>query len=104
MAKGGVVIEEQVISHAQYLDFIYTQSSTLYNKIPNAPRPTFIVPPPPQSSKDSHVGDAVIGSSSMQTTGRPSGQTLSITNQTTNASENTLASEVNAISFDKGKN
>ena len=32
------------------------------------------------------------------------GKTLSITNQTTNASENTLAFEVNVVSSDKGKN
>ena len=37
--KGGVVTEEQVIAHAQYLDLIYTQSGTLYDKIPDAPRP-----------------------------------------------------------------
>ena len=37
VAKGGFIIEEKVISHAQYLDLIYTQSSTLYEKIPNAP-------------------------------------------------------------------
>jgi len=102
--KGAVVTEEQVISRAQYLDFIYTQSSTLYDKIPNAPRPTFTIPPPPQSSKDSHANDGVIVSSSMQMAGRPSGQTLAITNQTTNASENSLTSEVNSVSFDKGKN
>ena len=29
VAKGGVVTEEKVISHAQYLDLIYTQSGTL---------------------------------------------------------------------------
>ena len=104
MEKGGVVIEEQVISRAQYLDLIYTQSDTLYDKIPNAPRLAFIVPPPPQSSKDSHAGDGDVGSSSMQTEGITSGQTLSITNQTTNSSENTLASEVNVVSSTKGKN
>lgn len=41
MAKGGVVTEEQVIARAQYLDLIYTQSSTLYDKIMDAPRPAF---------------------------------------------------------------
>lgn len=30
VAKGGVVTKEQVISRAQYLDLVYTQSSTLY--------------------------------------------------------------------------
>ena len=104
VAKGGVVIEEQVTTHAQYLDLIYTQFDTLYDKIPNAPRPTFIVPPPPQSSKESHADDGVICCSSTQLVGRPSGQTLAITNQTTNALENTLASEVNVMSSDKGKN
>ena len=34
VAKGGVVTEEQLISHAQYLDLLYTQSGTLYENIP----------------------------------------------------------------------
>ena len=104
VAKGGVVTEEQVLAHAQYLDLIYTQSGTLYDKIPNAPQPNFTVPPPPQSSKDSHADDGLISSSSTQTSRIPSGQTLAISNQTTNASETTLASEINAMSSDKGKN
>jgi len=75
----------------------------LYDKILNAPRPAFTVPPP-QLSKDSHAGDNVIGSSSTQTAGKPSGQTLPISNQTFNASESTLTSEINVVSFEKGKN
>ena len=59
MEKGGVVTEEKVIARSQYLDLIYAQPGTVYDKIPNAPRPAFIVPPPPQSSKDSHAGDGV---------------------------------------------
>ncbi len=47
--KGGVVTEEQVISHAQYLDLIYTKFGILYDKILNAHRLDFIVPPPPSS-------------------------------------------------------
>jgi len=81
VAKGGFVTEEQVIARAQYLDLIYTQFGTLFDKIPNVPRPTFTVPPPP-SSKEYHASDGVIGSSSTQTAGRPSGQTLAISNQT----------------------
>ena len=46
VAKGGVVTEKQVIARAQYLDLIYTQSGTLYDKIPDAPRLEFSVPPP----------------------------------------------------------
>lgn len=46
MAKGGVVIEKKVISRAQYLDLVYTQSGMLYDKIPNAMRPSNTIPPP----------------------------------------------------------
>ena len=41
VAKGGVITEEQVIARAEYLDLIYTQSGTLYDKIPDTPRPEF---------------------------------------------------------------
>jgi len=34
VAKGGAMIEEQVIARAQYLDLVYTQSDMLYDKIP----------------------------------------------------------------------
>ena len=80
MAKGGVVTEGQVISHAQYLDLIYTQSGTLYDKIRDGPRPSFSVPPP-KSSRDTHAGDEVIGSSSTQTARVPSSQALAISSQ-----------------------
>lgn len=103
VVKGGVVTKEKVIYRNQYLDLIYTQSGTLYDKISNTPRPDFTVPPPP-SSKDSHAGDGVIGSSSTQMTGRPSDETLAISNQTSNASDNTLASKIIFVSSDKGKN
>lgn len=46
----------------------------------------------------------MIGSSSQKLGGRPSGQTLSISNQTSSASDNTPASEINFVSSDKGKN
>ena len=37
---GGVVMEEKFITHAQYLDLVYSQSGTLYDLIPHAPFPT----------------------------------------------------------------
>lgn len=37
---GGCVIEEQSISHAQYLDLVYSQSGTLYEILPDARRPS----------------------------------------------------------------
>ena len=61
VAKDGVITEEQAISHAQYLDLIYTQSGMLYEKIPNTPRSNFTVPPP---SKDDHVNDDMISTAS----------------------------------------
>ena len=38
---GGVVTEEQAITHAQYLDFIYLQSGTIYDIIPHSPHPQY---------------------------------------------------------------
>ena len=101
VAKGGVITEEQVIAHAQYLDLIYTQSGMLYDKIPYAPRPEFSVPPPPKSNKDSHAGEGVIGTTSTKTTKATSKKARTVSSQ--NANEELLASEVNVVSTDKGK-
>ena len=67
------------------LDFIYTQSGMLYEKIPNVSRYNFTVPP---QLKDSHAGDGLIGTGS--------------THHTTTY-DPTPFSEINAMSFDKGK-
>jgi hypothetical protein len=59
IAMGGVVIEEQAISSAQYLDLIYSQMGTLYDLLPDAPLPsTFSTSTTPVAS---HVVDGVIG-------------------------------------------
>jgi hypothetical protein len=55
----GVITEEQAISHAQYLDLIYSQMSTLYDLILDAPRPSMNPTPTPPVA--SHVVDGVIG-------------------------------------------
>jgi hypothetical protein len=39
VSMGGVITEEQAISHAQYLDLVYSQMGTLYELIPNDPCP-----------------------------------------------------------------
>jgi len=101
LANRGVVTEEQVIACAQYLDLIYTQSSTLYENIPDAPRPEFSIPPPPKSNKDSHAGDGVIGTTSTKMTKATSKKARKISDQ--NANEELLASKVNAMLTDKGK-
>ena len=71
----------------------------LYDKILDAPRPYFSIPPPPKSNKDSHVGDGVIGTTSMKSTKATSKKARKISDQ--NANEEILASEVNAVSTDK---
>ena len=79
--KGRVVTEEQVIAHVKYLDLIYTQSGTLYNKIPNAPRLEFFIPPPPKSNNDSHAGDGVIGTIDTKSTKATSKKAHNISSQ-----------------------
>ena len=37
IAMGACVTKEQAIAHAQYLDLVYSQSSTLYDILPDAP-------------------------------------------------------------------
>ena len=44
---GGDVTEEQAISHAQYLDLVYSQSRTLYDLIPQSPHPSMDRTKPP---------------------------------------------------------
>jgi len=101
VAKGGVITEEQVIARAQYLDLIYTQFGMLYDKIPDAPRQEFSIPPSPKSNNDSHVGDGVIGTTDMKSTRATSKKARK--NSSQNENEELLASEVNVVSTDKGK-
>jgi hypothetical protein len=59
IAMGGVVTEEQAISHAQYLDLVYSQMRTLYTLLPDLPRPgTSSTSTTPAAS---HATDGVIG-------------------------------------------
>jgi hypothetical protein len=59
IAMGGVFIEEQTISHAQYLDLVYSQTSTLYDLLPDTPRPYTIATSTTLAA--SHAADVVIG-------------------------------------------
>jgi hypothetical protein len=57
---GGVVTEEQAISHAQYLDLVYSQMGTLYDLLLDLPHPgTSTTSTAPAAS---HAADGVIGS------------------------------------------
>ena len=54
---GGAVTEDQAISQAQYLDLVYSQYGTLYDLIPQTPRPsTDPSKPPAQVPVDGIVG------------------------------------------------
>jgi hypothetical protein len=55
---GGVVTEEQAISHAQYLDLVYSKSDTLYNLISYAPQLSI---DPSKPAPGTHV-DGSVGS------------------------------------------
>jgi hypothetical protein len=59
IAMGGVLMEEQAISRAQYLDLIYSQTGTLYDFLPYAPHPsTSATSTTPVAS---HASDGMIG-------------------------------------------
>ena len=53
----GAVTEEYVIRRTQHLDLIYSQSGTLYDIIPQAPRPSNDKP----QNAPGHHADGVIG-------------------------------------------
>lgn len=57
VAKAGVITKEQVISQAQYLDLVYTQSGTLHEKIPDLPKQNQITVAP----LGSNATDGMIG-------------------------------------------
>ena len=59
IAMGGVVTEEQEISRAQYLNLVYSQTGTLYDLLPDAPRPS--TSSTSTTSATSHAADSVIG-------------------------------------------
>jgi hypothetical protein len=100
VAMGGVITEEEAIARAQYLDLVYSQSGTLYELIPNAPRPST---DPSKPSSTAHA-DGVIGSvktqSSSQSTDMTNRSVTSPATGSTSLSSNsppTQISEVNAV-------
>jgi hypothetical protein len=80
IAMGGVVTEEQVISRAQYLDLVYSQTGTLYDLLPDEPRPSTTASSTTHAT--SHATDGVIGTFHAQ----PQSTQASPTNPKYNAS------------------
>jgi hypothetical protein len=107
ISMGGVVTEEQAISHAQYLDLVYLQTGTLYDLLPELPHPgTSITSTAPAAS---HAADGVIGtththSHSISTT-TPKSTSSNVLNAPSPAPPTGKTSEVNAVqSTPTGKN
>jgi hypothetical protein len=107
IAMGGVVTEEQAISRAQYLDLVYSQTGTLYNLLPELPRPgTSSTSTTPAAS---HAADGVIGtththSHSVSST-TPKSTSSNVQNAPSPATPTGKTSEVNVVqSTPTGKN
>ena len=87
----GVVTEEDVIRRAQHLDLIYSQSSTLYDIIPQAPPPSN---DKPHTTPGPHADD-VIGSMSATFVSQVAGQLgqLAITDKPTSTTLETTSND-----------
>ena len=114
VAMGGIVTKEEAISHAQYLDLVYSHLGTLYDLIPHAPQPT-INPSRPTTEPPA---DGILVSIQMQTvekyskkkyqTTTPSKQLAPSTKPTpshvASAEVNTIQSNEPSSGKKKGKN
>ena len=105
VAMSRAITEEDIIRHAQHLDLIYSQSDTLYDIIPQAPRP---LNDKPWTALGPHA-DGVIGSfstTSVSQATRQLGQ-LAITDKpasttsTTNSNDPTQSTNVNMVQTSK---
>ena len=87
---GGVVIEEKAISHAQYIDLVYSQFGTLYDLIPQAPHPSIDPAKPPIET----LVDWIVGSIQPSSVAKPAKQPSAYS---TNPSTPKVSVEVNSI-------
>jgi hypothetical protein len=99
IAMGGMVIEEQAIIRSQYLDLIYSQMGTLYDLLPDLPRPsTSTTSTTPAAS---HVVDGVIGTFQAQphsaSSTNPKPTSSNVQNAPSLAPPTGKTSEVNAV-------
>jgi len=96
IAMGACVTEEKAIACAQYLDLVYSQSGTLYDYLPDAPRlGTSKAPPTP--SVDGIIGS--VNSSLKKNSANPGKQKSNASNENTSqvTSNPSNTSEVNAV-------
>ena len=100
---GGDVTEEQAISHAQYLDLVYSKSRTLYDIIHQAPSPSM----DPAKPAAKIPIDGVIGSiqppSMVKPAKQPNPSTPAPSNPTVSTEVNTIQSMQSSGNKKKGK-
>ena len=90
VAMGGAITKEQEISHAQYLDLVYSQSGTLYDLISQVPHPnTDPINPPVET-----LVDGVVGSIQSLSAAKPTKQQIP---STTAPLTPMISTKVNAI-------
>jgi hypothetical protein len=107
IAMGGVVKEEQAISHAQYLDLVYSQIGTLYDLLPDLS--CLSTSTTSTTLAASHAADSVIGTFQSQphsaSTTNPKPASSNVQNALSPAPPTCKTSEVNAVqSTPFGKN
>jgi hypothetical protein len=107
IAMGGVVMEEQAIIRAQYLDLVYSQMGTLYDLIPDLPRPN--TSSSSTTPVASHATDGVIGTTQTQShsasSTNPKFASSNVQNALSPATPTGKTSKVNAVqSTPAGKN
>jgi hypothetical protein len=99
IAMGGVVTEEQAISRAQYLDLVYSQMGTLYDLLPDAPRPSTSATS--TTLVASHAADSVIGTFHAQphsaSSNNPKPASSNVQNDPSPTPPTNKTSEVNAV-------
>jgi hypothetical protein len=96
IAMGACVTEEQAIARAQYLDLVYSQSGTLYDYLPDAPR-TGTSRPTPTPTVDGIIGS--VSTSSKKHSANPEKKKFVISNEQPSQVTPTpnVTSEVNAV-------
>jgi hypothetical protein len=109
VSTGGVVTKDKAISHAQYLDLVYSQMGTLYDLILNSPCPSMnptLTPP-----VAFHVVDDVIGTFCAETRSKksnhsnPKSTTPNVQNNPPSTPSSGKTSELNSVqSTPTGKN
>jgi hypothetical protein len=107
IAMGGIVTEDKAISHAHYLDLVYSQMGTLYDLLPELPRPN--ASNTSTTPATSHAADSVIGTAQAQShyvsSTNPKFSSSNVQNAPSPTTPTSKTSEVNSIqSTPAGKN